>query len=95
MLRKRILCIAATALGVVAMLAMTASDAEARRGVRVRTYRPAPAVRYYSPPYAGSRFYYGPRAYRTGYRGYPYGYGYGYRGGVTVGAPGVGVSIGW
>lgn len=103
MFRKRGLSIAATALGAVAMLFMTADDAEARRGF----YRGP--VRGYYAPYARGGYYYGPRAYRTGYRGYNpygygrygygygrYGYGYGgYGGGVVIGAPGIGVSVGW
>ncbi|QDV72715.1 hypothetical protein [Botrimarina mediterranea] len=96
MLRKRGLSLAATALGAVAMLFITAGDAQARRGF----YRGP--VRGYYTPYARGRAYYRPRAYRSGYRGYSRGYYggryggyYGGRGGVVIGAPGVGVSIGW
>jgi hypothetical protein len=99
MLRKRKLSLAATALGAIAMLFITAGDAEARRGF----YRGP--VRGYSTGYRGG--YYGGRGvYRSGYRGYsPYGYGYGRGygyggyygrgGGVIIGGPGVGVSVGW
>lgn len=98
MLRKRTFSLAATALGAIAMLFVTAGDAEARRGF----YR-GPVVRggYYTPYSYGRYNYYGPRAYRTGYRGYggyygaPYGGYYGRGGGVVIGGPGVGVSVGW
>ena len=95
MLRKRGLSLAATALGAIAMLFVTAGDAQARRGF----YR-GPVRSYYSP-YSYGRYNYGPRAYRTGYRGYdgyygrPYGGYYGRGGGVMIGGPRGGVVIGW
>lgn len=80
----------AIAVGAIAMLGITPSDAEARRGFyRGPVYR-APAVRYYRP---AARAYYGRPVYRTGYRGFsPYHYG---GRGVSIGAPGVGISIGF
>lgn len=80
----------AIAVGAIAMLAVTPSDAEARRGFyRGPVYR-APAARYYRP---AARAYYGRSVYRAGYRGYsPYRYG---GRGVSIGAPGVGISIGF
>lgn len=107
--------------GAIALVSVTASDAEARR--YRRGVRRAPAVRVYTPRvrtqaryrapayrggnygnyggnryYDGNRYYGGNRYYNnnrsySGYRGYG-GNVYG-RGGVRVGAPGVGVSIGF
>lgn len=102
MLRKRTLSLAATALGAIAMLFVTAGDAQARRGF----YRGPVGGGYYAP-YGRGVYYGGPRAYSTGYRGgyspygYGYGRGYGYGGyygrggGVVIGGPGVGVTVGW
>lgn len=104
MLRRRKLSLAATALGAIAMLFVTAGDAEARRGF----YRGP--VRGYNAGYYGRSYNRGPAVYRSGYRGVsPYGYGgyggygrggygyggYGRGGGVIIGGPGVGIGIGW
>ncbi|TWT99307.1 hypothetical protein Pla108_02420 [Botrimarina colliarenosi] len=97
--RQRFLSASLMALSVVAMLAIPAVEAQAR--LRGRYF--GPRVRY-STPYVGGRYgryYRGPVGYRSGYRGRAYGYGgygYGYGGygrGVTIGAPGVGVRVGF
>jgi len=95
MARFKKLATIALAAGSMVLLGLTPGDAEARRGWRYRTFRSAPAVRYWSPRASG-RYgrAYRPRRYRRGYRGHNYGR-YGYGRGVTVGAPGVGVRIGF
>jgi len=107
MLRKRKLSLAATALGAIAMLFVTAGDAQARRGF----YRGGGGG-YYSS-YGRADYGYGRGVYRSGYRGgySPYGYGggwgggygrgygygpYGYGGGgVMIGGPRGGVVVGF
>ncbi len=104
MFRKRGLSIAATALGAVAMIFATSGEADARLSIfrRARVgYNAGYSNRYYSPRVYGSGYRgYSPYGYSRyggygGYGGYN-GYGYnGYGGGVRIGAPGVGVSVGW
>ena len=80
MFRKSRLSLAATALGAIAMLFVTAGDAQARRGF----YRGGGV--YYSP--YGGGYGYGRGVYRSGYRGgygpYGWGWGGGWGGGTTT-----------
>lgn len=92
MTRSKTLAVVSAVAMLVATFAVP-TDAEARRYRRGVVRGPV----IYSPPVVVRR---APAVYRSGYRA-PYasygryGYGYGGFGGVRVGAPGVGVYVGW